>query len=64
LLTWHLKAFDDKPLLGRSLLVLAKLSQNEAQYDEAINLCHLAQVCINIFDMLQLCPTVPQMCCG
>jgi len=39
-----LKAFDNKPLLGQSLLQLAKLSQNEAQYDEAINLCHMAQV--------------------
>jgi len=39
-----LKAFDNKPLLGRSLLLLAKLSQKEAQYDEAINLCHAAQV--------------------
>jgi len=39
-----LKAFDNKPLLGRSLLLLAKLSENEAQYDEAISLSHAAQV--------------------
>ena len=52
-----IKAFDNKSLLGRSLLLLANLSQNEAQYDEAINLCHLAQVSINLLAsvILYLC---------
>ena len=39
-----LQAFDNKSLLGRSLLLLAKLSQSESQHDEAVNLCRAARV--------------------
>ena len=37
-------AFDDAPLKGRVLYLLARLSYQEAQYGQAIILCLKAQV--------------------
>ena len=40
-------AFNEAPLHGRVLFLLAKLSFKEAQYGQAISLCSQAQVCFS-----------------